>query len=117
VGPEAAVSAKGNGRIVYRFHARDVNVILAPAPGTTAARFRVLIDGKPPGDAHGLDVDDQGVGTISVPGLYQLVRQRERIVDRRFEIELLEPGARVSSFTFGGRESWAHPRKEPEAPS
>jgi thiol-disulfide isomerase/thioredoxin len=101
VGPEAAVSSASNGRIVYRFHARDVNVILARAPGTSAAQFRVRIDGKPPGDAHGLDVDDRGLGTISVPRLYQLVRQRERIVDRRFEIEFLEPGARVFSFTFG----------------
>ena len=101
VGAEAAVSNVRSGRIAYRFHARDLNLVLAPAPGTKAIQLRVLIDGEPPGAAHGLDVDDRGLGTVTVPRLYQLVRQRTPILDRRFEIEFLDPGVQVFSFTFG----------------
>ena len=101
VGDQAAVSNGRSGRIAYRFHARDLNLVLAPAPGTKAVQFRVLIDGKPPGAAHGLDVGEDGVGAVTVPRLYQLVRQPAPIVDRRFEIEFLDPGAEVFSFTFG----------------
>ena len=101
VGGQAVVSNAGNARIAYRFHARDLNLVLAPGPGTKAVQFRVLIDGQPPGSAHGLDVDERGVGTVSGPRLYQLIRQPAPIVDRRLEIEFLEPGAQVFSFTFG----------------
>jgi thiol-disulfide isomerase/thioredoxin len=101
VGGEAAVSSDPNGRIAYRFHARDVNLVVAPAEGATAVRFRVLIDGQPPGVARGLDVDEQGVGTVSEARLYQLIRQPAPIRDRRFEIEFLDPGVQVFSFTFG----------------
>jgi hypothetical protein len=69
-------------------------------PGTSV-RFRVLIDGQPPRDAHGLDVDEQGNGTLSEQRLYQLVRQAGPIVDRHFEIEFLDAGAEASAFTFG----------------
>jgi thiol-disulfide isomerase/thioredoxin len=100
VGGEAAV-ADAHGRIAYRFHARDFNVVLAPAKGATAVRFRVLVDGQPPGAARGVDVDERGIGTLTEPRLYQLIRQPARIVDRRFEIEFLDPGAQVYSFTFG----------------
>jgi hypothetical protein len=64
-------------------------------------RFRVTIDGKPPGSAHGLDVDDQGYGTVTEQRLYQLIRQPKPIADRRFEIEFLDSGAEVFAFTFG----------------
>ena len=64
-------------------------------------RFRVLIDGRPPGAGHGADVDDDGNGTVTEPRLYQLLRQAGPIVDRQFEIEFLEPGVAAFAFTFG----------------
>jgi hypothetical protein len=90
-----------NGRIVYRFHARDLHLIMAPAVHKAAIRFRVLIDGRPPGAAHGVDVDEQGNGTVTEARMYQLIRQPEPIADRQFEIEFLEPGVEAFSFTFG----------------
>ena len=64
-------------------------------------RFRVLIDGQPPGAAHGIDVDDQGNGTVAEQRLYQLIRQPNPIADRLFEIEFLDPGVEALAFTFG----------------
>jgi hypothetical protein len=64
-------------------------------------RFRVLIDGESPGAAHGVDVDEQGNGTVVEPRMYQLIRQQKPIVERKFEIEFLDPGAEAFSFTFG----------------
>ena len=90
-----------NGRIAYRFHARDLHIIMGPsAPGTTV-RFRVTIDGQPPGVTHGVDVDGQGNGTVTQQRLYQLIRQRQPIVDRQFEIEFLDSGIETFDFTFG----------------
>jgi len=97
----AASSNEASGRIVYRFHARDVNLVLGPAARGTSVRFRVLVDGRAPGDAHGADVDEQGLGTVTDQRLYQLVRQPGRIDDRQFEIEFLDPGAQAFVFTFG----------------
>jgi hypothetical protein len=62
---QAAVLEQANGRIVYRFHARDLNLVMAPGGQGKPVRFRVLIDGQPPGPAHGVDVDEQGVGTVA----------------------------------------------------
>jgi thiol-disulfide isomerase/thioredoxin len=90
-----------NGRIACRFHARDLNLVIAPAEQGTSVRFRVLIDGQPPGAAHGADVDDEGNGTVTQPRLYQLVRQAGLINDRTFEITFLDPGVQPYSFTFG----------------
>jgi thiol-disulfide isomerase/thioredoxin len=92
---------KSNGRIVYRFHARDLHLVMGPAASGTSVRFRVLIDGLPPGDAHGADIDAQGNGTVTGQRLYQLIRQTGAIVDRQFEIEFLDPGVEAFSFTFG----------------
>jgi len=64
-------------------------------------RFRVRIDGAPPGVAHGLDVDEQGNGTASEPRMYQLIRQPASILDRTFDIEFLDAGVEVFDFTFG----------------
>jgi thiol-disulfide isomerase/thioredoxin len=90
-----------NGRIAYRFHARDLHFIMSPsAPGTTV-RFRVTIDGQPPGEAHGVDVDPQGNGTVIESRLYQLIRQPQPIVDRLFEIDFLDSGVEAFDFTFG----------------
>jgi thiol-disulfide isomerase/thioredoxin len=90
-----------NGRIVCGFHARDLHLVMGPAARGAPVRFRVLIDGRPPGAAHGLDVDEQGNGTVSEQRLYQLIRQPQPIDDRLFEIEFLDPGVEAYSFTFG----------------
>jgi thiol-disulfide isomerase/thioredoxin len=92
---------KANGRIAYRFHARDVHLVMGPAKPGTSVRFRVLIDGKPPADAHGADVDEQGNGTLTTQRLYQVIRQPMPITDRTFEIEFLDGGAEAFAFTFG----------------
>jgi thiol-disulfide isomerase/thioredoxin len=92
---------QANGRIAYRFHARDLHLVMGPSPGNTAVRFRVLIDGQPPAAAHGSDVDDQGRGTVTEQRLHQLIRQPRPITDRQFEIEFLDPGVEAFSFTFG----------------
>jgi cytochrome c biogenesis protein CcdA/thiol-disulfide isomerase/thioredoxin len=89
------------GKIVYRFHARDVHLVLGPAPGGKPVRFRVTIDGKAPGENHGVDSDAQGDGKITDQRLYQLIRQKGAIEDRTFEIEFLDPGAQAYAFTFG----------------
>jgi len=96
-----AALKQANGRITYRFHARDLNLVMGPAARGKSLRFRVLIDGKPPGPAHGSDIDDQGYGTASEQRLYQLIRESQPIVDRDFVIEFLEPGVEAFSFTFG----------------
>jgi thiol-disulfide isomerase/thioredoxin len=92
---------KPNGRIVYRFHARDLHLVMGPATRGASVRFRVLIDGKPPGAAHGGDVDEQGNGTVTEQRLYQLIRQPQPIADRQFEIEFLDSGIQAFAFTFG----------------
>ena len=98
---EAVALNKANGRIAYRFHARDLHLVMGPAvPGTTV-RFRVLIDGQPPAAAHGSDVDEQGNGKASQQRLYQLIRQPKPIADRLFEIEFLDPNVEAFAFTFG----------------
>ncbi len=101
VGKQATVLNTANGRISYRFHARDVHLVMGPAAPRTLVRFRVHIDGLPPGAAHGLDVDDQGNGTVTEPRMYQLIRQPGPIVDRQLEIEFLDAGVETFVFTFG----------------
>jgi thiol-disulfide isomerase/thioredoxin len=98
---QAAVLNKPNGGIVYRFHARDLHLVMGPMAPGTSVRFRVLIDGGPPGPDHGIDVDEQGNGTVTEQRLYQLIRQPRPIVDRLFEIEFLGPGVEAFAFTFG----------------
>jgi cytochrome c biogenesis protein CcdA/thiol-disulfide isomerase/thioredoxin len=96
----AALDDKGGG-IVYRFHARDLHLVLGPPPDGKQVRFRVTIDGAPPGDSHGTDIDADGLGVVSGQRLYQLVRQNGAIADRTFEIRFLDPGVQVFAFTFG----------------
>ena len=97
----ASVLNKPDGRIVYQFHARDLHLVMGPITKGSPVRFRMRIDGKPPGAAHGLDVDEQGMGTVAEQRLYQLVRQPMPITERQFEIEFLEPGVAAYGFTFG----------------
>jgi thiol-disulfide isomerase/thioredoxin len=96
----ASVLDEAGGAIAFRFHARDVNLVLRSRTGE-AVPFRVHIDGAAPGASHGVDVDDEGSGTLVQPRLYQLVRQQGPIVDRTFEITFLQPGVEAYVFTFG----------------
>ena len=101
VGNEATLLNEANGRIVYSFHARDLHLVMGPSAQGTSVRFRVLIVGQPPEAAHGTDVDEQGNGKLTEQRLYQLIRQPQPIVDRKFEIEFLDSGVEAFAFTFG----------------
>jgi cytochrome c biogenesis protein CcdA/thiol-disulfide isomerase/thioredoxin len=101
VGGMVAVNNRAGGKIVFRFHARDLHLVLGPATGMVPVRFRVTIGGKAPGTAHGADTDAGGNGTVTGQRLYQLVRQSGAIADRTFAIEFLDPGVQAYSFTFG----------------
>jgi thiol-disulfide isomerase/thioredoxin len=98
---DATALDEPHGRIVYRFHARDVHLVMGPAAQGASVRFRVLIDGRPPGAAHGGDVDEQGNGVVTEQRLYQLIRQPYPIAERLFEIEFLDAGVEAFAFTFG----------------
>jgi thiol-disulfide isomerase/thioredoxin len=97
----SATSNAANGRIAYRFHARDLHVVMGAAALGRTVQFRVLVDGQAPGAARGVDVDGDGRGSVTEPRLYQLIRQSKPIGDRLFEIQFLDPGVQVFSFTFG----------------
>jgi hypothetical protein len=90
-----------NGTVRYRFHARDLHLVMGPSKPGGSVRFRVSIDGQRPGVAHGVDIDEQGNGTVTESRMYQLVRQPKPITDRTFEIEFLDPGVEIFAFTFG----------------
>ena len=92
---------EGNGRIDFSFHARDVHLVMGPPERGTSIPFRVTIDGEPLHDAAGSDVDREGSGVLTQQRMYQLVRQAEPVVDRRFSIEFFDPGAEGFAFTFG----------------
>src|SRR5215212_99889 len=97
---DAAVLNKPNGGIAYRFHARDLHLVMGPTLPEAAVRFRVTVDGAPPGQAHGVDVDEQGYGAINEKRLYQLIRQPKPVVYRQFEIKFLGSGVEAVAFTF-----------------
>ena len=101
IGGEHAVLDQKDGSIVYRFHARDLHLVLGPGPDGKPVRFRVTIDGAPPGTSHGTDVDADGQGVVTGQRLYQLVRQSGVIADHTFEIRFLDPGVQAYAFTFG----------------
>lgn len=98
---EAIVLNRPGGHIAYRFHARDLHLVMGPVAHGKPVRFRIFIDAQPASDVHGTDVDAEGNGTVSEPRMYQLIRQSSRIVDRQFEIQFLDPGVEAFSFTFG----------------
>jgi thiol-disulfide isomerase/thioredoxin len=98
---EPAKLNQSSGRIAYRFHARDLNLVMGPTTRGTSVEFHVLIDGQPPGAAHGADVDGSGSGMVVEQRLYQLIRQVQPIADRQCEIEFLNPDVQVFDFTFG----------------
>jgi cytochrome c biogenesis protein CcdA/thiol-disulfide isomerase/thioredoxin len=98
---EHAQAERAGSRIVYRFRGRDLHLVLGPGADGKPVRFRITLDGKPPGDDHGMDVDADGYGTVTEQRLYQLVRQRRGTGERQFEITFLAPGVRAYAFTFG----------------
>ena len=97
----ASVVNEGGGRIAFRFHGRDVNLVMGPGADAEPVPIRVLVDGEPPGAAHGLDVDELGAGAVAHPRLHQLIRQPGSITERTVEIAFDEPGAEAYAFTFG----------------
>jgi hypothetical protein len=101
VAKEGAVLNEKGGNIVYRFHARDLHLVLGPGPDGKPVRFRVTIDGVAPSASHGTDVDASGQGIVTGQRLYQLIRQSGDIVDHIFKIEFLDPGVAAYAFTFG----------------
>ena len=101
IGGEHAILNKKEGGIAYLFHARDLHLVLGSARNGNPIRFRVTIDGAPPGDNHGADVDADGQGVVNGQRLYQLIRQNGVVTDRTFEIRFLDPGAEAYAFTFG----------------
>jgi hypothetical protein len=101
IGREAAVVAGPHGRILLRFQARDLHLVMGPPRQSQTIRFRVTIDGMLPGSSHGIDADVGGLGTAVEQRLYQLVRQPKPIMERHFEVEFLDPGVEVFAFTFG----------------
>jgi cytochrome c biogenesis protein CcdA/thiol-disulfide isomerase/thioredoxin len=101
VSDEHAALPAAPGKIIFRFHARDLHLVLGPGKNGKPVRFRVSIDGTPPGADHGGDTDEQGAGVVKEYRLYQLIRQKGKIEDRTFEIEFLDPGVQAFAFTFG----------------
>jgi len=98
---EHAALDRAGGGITYRFRGRDLHLVLGPGPAGEPVRFRVTLDGRPPGADAGIDVDPDGYGVVTGERLYQLVRQADGSGERLFEITFLDPGVRVYAFTFG----------------
>jgi cytochrome c biogenesis protein CcdA/thiol-disulfide isomerase/thioredoxin len=101
VGEESAVLQTAPGKIAFRFHARDLHLVLGPSKDGKPVRFMVKLDGTPPGEDHGSDTDSNGNATVQEHRLYQLIRQKGPVEDRTFEIEFLDPGVQAFAFTFG----------------
>lgn len=101
INAESATLTSNDGKIVYRFHARDLHLVLGPTTDGKPIKFRVTVDGQTPGDSHGADTDADGNGTVKEQRLYQLIRQNGAISDRTFKIEFLDPGVHAYAFTFG----------------
>src|SRR5580704_13944346 len=101
VGAESADLQSAPGKIVFRFHARDLHLVLGPAKTGKPIRFVVKLDGTPPGEDHGADTDAAGTGVVQGNRLYQLIRQKGAVEDRTFEIDFLDPGVQAFAFTFG----------------
>jgi hypothetical protein len=101
MGSEFATLNETSGSITYRFHARDLHLVLAPPSRGHPVRFRVTIDGAVPGANHGSDIDSEGWGCVQEDRLYQLIRQTGPVADRTFEIEFFDAGIRAYAFTFG----------------
>jgi thiol-disulfide isomerase/thioredoxin len=101
VNGESAVLQATPGKIVFRFHSRDLNLVMAPPRDRKPIRFKVTLDGAAPGTDCGVDAVPDGGGEVREPRLYQLIRQKGPVQDRTFEIEFLDPGVQALDFTFG----------------
>ena len=101
VAPDRGTLNQPGGSVTYRFSARDLHLVLGPSANGDPVRFQVTIDGKPPGESHGADVDRNGIGTVKETRLYQLVRQKGEVLERTFEVRFLDPGVEAFVFTFG----------------
>ncbi|MBN9546475.1 MAG: cytochrome c biogenesis protein DipZ [Alphaproteobacteria bacterium] len=101
IGEEKSVAASAGTKITFYFHARDLHLVLGSGAGNKPVRFKVTLDGQPPGAAHGVDTDEAGNGTVAGQRLYQLIRQQGAVANRTFSIEFLDPGAEAYAFTFG----------------
>ncbi|MBM7046703.1 MULTISPECIES: cytochrome c biogenesis protein DipZ [Rhizobium] len=101
VGPQEATSNSADSHLYYRFHARDLHLVLGPSADGKPVRFQIVVDGKPPGEGHGVDTDANGNGVVTGQRLYQLVRASGPVSDHTFEIKFLDPGAQAYAFTFG----------------
>jgi thiol-disulfide isomerase/thioredoxin len=101
VGPESGRLVSPGGRLAFRFHSRDLHLVLGPGSNGGPVRFKLTLDGKPPGKDHGIDSSPDGTGTVRASRLYQLVRQKGSVADRTFEIEFLDSGVLAYVFTFG----------------
>ena len=101
VGAEAGILQDAPGRIVFRFHSRDLHLVLGPTTSGRPVHFHVTLDGRPPGTDHGADTAADGAGEVREPRLYQLIRQQGDVSDRTFEIEFVDPGVQAFAFTFG----------------
>jgi cytochrome c biogenesis protein CcdA/thiol-disulfide isomerase/thioredoxin len=101
VDAESALLRTAPGKIIFRFHARDLHLVLGTTQDGKPVRFRVRLNGTPPADDHGVDTDNNGSGTVLDHRLYQLIRQKGPVEDRTFEIEFLDPGVQAFAFTFG----------------
>jgi cytochrome c biogenesis protein CcdA/thiol-disulfide isomerase/thioredoxin len=101
VGNERALLNDKDGSIIYRFHARDLHLVLGPAADGKPVRFVVTVDGQAPGASHGVDIDAEGNGVVTAQRLYQLVRTPGAVADHTFEIRFLDPGVQAYAFTFG----------------
>jgi hypothetical protein len=100
IGREPVMLAEPPGSVAFRYHARDVHLVLSPGAADPIP-FRVLVDGEAPGLSHGVDVDEKGSGLLKEGRLYQLVRERNSVRERTLEISFLEAGAEAYAFTFG----------------
>jgi thiol-disulfide isomerase/thioredoxin len=98
---ESAALESAPGRIVFRFHARDLHMVLGPAKNGKPVRFKVTLNGAAPGEDHGSDSASDGTGEVRQPRMYQLIRQKGPVEDVSFQIEFLDPGVEAFSFTFG----------------
>jgi thiol-disulfide isomerase/thioredoxin len=102
VASESSKLQSPHGKIVFRFHARDLHMVLGPDDSGKPIHFVTRLDGEPPNENHGIDCNPDGSGKVQSPRLYQMIRQRDqRVMDRTFEIEFLDSGVRAYSFTFG----------------
>jgi thiol-disulfide isomerase/thioredoxin len=101
IGAESALLQTAPGKLIFRFHARDLHLVLGTNKDGKPVRFKVKLDGTAPGDDHGVDTDGDGSGTVQGHRLYQLIRQKGPVEDRTFEIEFLDPGVQAFAFTFG----------------